>query len=180
IVQQSKGYVAVESEVGAGTTLKVYLPSVAGTASTSIAQKAAASAKGNGTILLVEDEPALRALAVTALKNLGYKVLEASSGVQAIVIAKGHINSIDVVVTDVVMPHMSGPELVEKLQETRQDFAVIFMSAYTDGLALERARIGTEVALLPKPFSTEELASTIQEVRKKSPSFTAKASASGD
>ncbi|HKV79901.1 MAG TPA: ATP-binding protein [Candidatus Sulfotelmatobacter sp.] len=179
IVQQSQGYVAVESEVGGGTTFKVYLPSVAGTVSTSIAQKATPSVKGNGTILLVEDEPALRALAVTVLKNLGYTVLEAGSGVQAIVIAKGHINPIDVVVTDVVMPHMSGPELVEKLQETRQDFAVIFMSGYTDGLALERARIGTEVALLPKPFSTEELASKIQEVRMKTSSFTAKASASG-
>jgi two-component system cell cycle sensor histidine kinase/response regulator CckA len=107
-------------------------------------------------------------------------VLEAGSGVQAIVIAKGHIHPIDVVVTDVVMPHMSGPELIEKLQETRQDFAVIFMSGYTDGLALERARIGTEVALLPKPFSTQELAAKIQEVRKKTSSFTAKASASGN
>jgi signal transduction histidine kinase/ActR/RegA family two-component response regulator len=180
IVQQSKGYVAVESEVGAGTTFKVYLPSIAGTASTSSAQRTAASVKGNGTILLVEDEPALRALAVTALKNLGYTVLEAGSGVQAIVIAKGHLHPIDVVVTDVVMPHMSGPELVEKLEETRQDFAVIFMSGYTDGLALARARIGTEVALLPKPFSTGELAAKIQEVRKKTSSFTAKASASGN
>lgn len=108
-MQQSKGYVAVQSEVGVGTTFKVYLPSIAGTASISSAQRTAASVNGNGTILLVEDEPALRALAVTALKNLGYTVLEASSGVQAIVIAKGHLHPIDVVVTDVVMPHMSGP-----------------------------------------------------------------------
>jgi two-component system cell cycle sensor histidine kinase/response regulator CckA len=117
---------------------------------------------------------------VTSLKKLGYTVLEAGSGVQAIVIAKGHINPIDVVVTDVVMPHMSGPELVEKLQETRQDFAIIFMSGYSDGLALERARFGTEVALLPKPFSTDELASKIREVRnKKTSSFAARAPASG-
>ena len=180
IVQQGKGHIAVESEVGVGTTFNVYLPSAAGAASTSRAQKAAGSVQGNGTILLVEDEPALRALAVTSLKKLGYSVLEASSGVQAIVIAQGHLNPIDVVVTDVVMPHMSGPELVEKLQEKRQDFAVIFMSGYTDGLALERARIGAELAFLPKPFSTDELAAKIQEVRRKICRIAAKSSASGN
>jgi signal transduction histidine kinase/ActR/RegA family two-component response regulator len=176
IVQQSRGHIAVESEVGLGTTFKVYLPSAAGAASTSRAQRAAGAVQGTGTILLVEDEPALRALAVTSLKKLGYTVLEASSGVQAIVIAQGHLNPIDVVVTDVVMPHMSGPELVEKLQETRQDFAVIFMSGYSDGMALERARIGAELAFLPKPFSTDELAAKIQEVRRKLSRFAAKAS----
>jgi signal transduction histidine kinase/ActR/RegA family two-component response regulator len=176
IVQGSRGHIAVESEVGLGTTFKVYLPSAAGAASTSRAQRAAGAVQGTGTILLVEDEPALRALAVTSLKKLGYTVLEASSGVQAIVIAQGHLNPIDVVVTDVVMPHMSGPELVEKLQETRQDFAVIFMSGYSDGMALERARIGAELAFLPKPFSTDELASKIQEVRRKLSRFAAKAS----
>jgi CheY-like chemotaxis protein len=180
IVQQGKGHIAVESEVGVGTTFNVYLPSAAGAASTSRAQKAAGAVQGNGTILLVEDEPALRALAVTSLKKLGYSVLEASSGVQAIVIAHGHLNPIDVVVTDVVMPHMSGPELVEKLQETRQDFAVIFMSGYTDGLALERARIGAELAFLPKPFSTDELAAKIQQVRQKIPRIAARAAASGN
>ena len=116
---------------------------------------------------------------MTSLKKLGYTVLEASSGLQAFVIAKGHISPIDVVITDVVMPHMSGPELIEKLQETRQDFAVIFMSGYTDGLALERARIGAELAFLPKPFSTDELAAKIQEVRQKLSRIAAKASASG-
>jgi len=180
IVQQSKGHIEVESQAGAGTTFKVYLPSADGAAFTSSVQRAAGSVQGNGTILLVEDEPALRALAVTSLNKLGYTVLEASSGLQAFVIAKGHINPIDVVVTDVVMPHMSGPELIEKLQETRQDFAVIFMSGYTDGLALERARIGAELAFLPKPFSTDELAAKIQEVRQKRSRVAAKASASGN
>jgi signal transduction histidine kinase/ActR/RegA family two-component response regulator len=180
IVQQSKGHIEVESQAGAGTTFKVYLLSADGAAFTSSVQRAAGSVQGNGTILLVEDEPALRALAVTSLNKLGYTVLEASSGLQAFVIAKGHINPIDVVVTDVVMPHMSGPELIEKLQETRQDFAVIFMSGYTDGLALERARIGAELAFLPKPFSTDELAAKIQEVRQKRSRVAAKASASGN
>jgi len=180
IVQHSKGHIEVESQAGVGTTFKVYLPSAVGAAFTSGVQRPAGSVQGNGTILLVEDEPALRALAVTSLKKLGYTVLEASSGLQAFIIAKGHINPIDVVVTDVVMPHMSGPELIEKLQETRQDFAVIFMSGYTDGLALERARIGAELAFLPKPFSTDELAAKIQEVRQKLSRIAAKASASGN
>jgi signal transduction histidine kinase/ActR/RegA family two-component response regulator len=179
IVQQSKGYIAVDSELGRGTTFNVYLPSAAGVSSTTNSKKTAPSTNANGTILLVEDEPALRALAVASLKKIGYTVLEASSGLQAVVIAQGHINRIDVVVTDVVMPHMSGPELIEKLQESRQDFAVIFMSGYTDGSALERARISTEVALLAKPFSSEELASKIQEVRQKNSGTAAKVSAAG-
>jgi len=99
---------------------------------------------------------------------------------QAVVIAQGHINPIDIVVTDVVMPHMSGPQLIEKLQETRQDFAVIFMSGYTDGLAVERARIGAELAFLPKPFSTHDLAAKIQEVRQKIPRIAARAAASSN
>lgn len=167
IVQQSKGHVAVESDLGAGTTFKVYLPSAAGAAATALAQKAAGAVKGSGTILLVEDEPALRSLAAAALKKLAYAVLEAGSGLQAIVIAEGHVNKIDVVIADVVMPQMSGPELIEKLQERRQDFAVIFMSGYNDGITLERARVGTEVAFLSKPFSTEDLAAKIEEVRGK-------------
>lgn len=166
IVQQGNGHIVVDSEVGAGTTFKVYLPRVTSVSSTSNQQKTTA-AKGNGTILLVEDEPALRALAASALKDLGYTVLEAGSGLQAIVISEGYVDKIDVVLADVVMPQMSGPQLIEKLQEKRHDFAVILMSGYHDGLALERARAGTEVALLTKPFSTEDLAAKIKEVRGK-------------
>jgi CheY-like chemotaxis protein len=167
IVQQSKGHIAVESEVGAGTTFKVYLPWAAGANSSASMQKAASAAKGTGTILLVEDEPALRSLTASSLKKLGYTVLEAGSGLQAIVIAEGHVDRIDVVITDVVMPQMSGPELIAKLQEKRQDFAVILISGYNDGIALERARVGTESSLLAKPFSTEDLVAKIQAVREK-------------
>jgi signal transduction histidine kinase/ActR/RegA family two-component response regulator len=167
IVQQSKGHIAVESQIGVGTTFKVYLPSVAVTAATSLARKGSGPVRGSGTILLVEDEPALRALTAASLKKIGYHVLEAGSGLQAIVIAQGHVDKIDFVIADVVMPQMSGPELIKKLEEKRQDFAVIFMSGYNDGLSLERARVETEFDLLSKPFSAEELAAKIQEVRQK-------------
>jgi CheY-like chemotaxis protein len=135
--------------------------------------------QSGGTILLVEDEPALRSLTTASLEKLGYHVLEAGSGLQALVIALGHVGKIDVIVTDVVMPQMSGPELVEKLHEKRQDFTVIFMSGYADGVAVERATGGTEVALLSKPFSTELLAAKIQEVRSKNRTWGAKGSAVG-
>jgi signal transduction histidine kinase/CheY-like chemotaxis protein len=179
IVQQSRGYIAVDSEVGQGTTFKVYLPAIAASASVRQASESATAAQSSGTILLVEDEPALRSLTTASLKRLGYHVLEAGSGLQALVIALGHADKIDVVVTDVVMPQMSGPELVEKLYEKRQDFAVIFMSGYADGVALERATGKTEVALLSKPFSAELLADKIQQVRSKNQTSGAKSSAAG-
>jgi signal transduction histidine kinase/CheY-like chemotaxis protein len=179
IVQQSKGYITVDSEVGVGTTFKVYLPAVAASASLRHAPVSAVPLQSSATILLVEDEPALRSLTTASLKKLGYHVLEAGSGLQALVIAMGHVSRIDVVVTDVVMPQMSGPELVEKLHEKRQDFAVIFMSGYADGVALERAAGETEIALLSKPFSTELLVSKIQEVQSKNRSSGARHSAAG-
>jgi two-component system, cell cycle sensor histidine kinase and response regulator CckA len=179
IVQQSRGYIAVDSEVGQGTTFKVYLPAIAASASVRQASESATAAQSSGTILLVEDEPALRSLTTASLKKLGYHVLEAGSGLQALVIALGHADKIDVVVTDVVMPQMSGPELVEKLYEKRQDFAVIFMSGYADGVALERATGKAEVALLSKPFSAELLADKIQQVRSKNQTSGAKSSAAG-
>lgn len=179
IVQQSKGYIVVESDVGLGTTFKVYLPTVSAPASIRQADDSAVPTRGGGTILLVEDEPALRSLTTASLKKQGYHVLEAGSGLQALVIAMGHVDKIDVVVTDVVMPQMSGPKLVEKLYEKRQEFAVIFMSGYADGVALERATGGTEVAVLSKPFSTELLVAKIQEVQSKNRTSGARGSAAG-
>jgi two-component system cell cycle sensor histidine kinase/response regulator CckA len=122
--------------------------------------------KGTGTILLVEDEPPLRVLAAESLKRLGYTVLQAGNGLEALAVADHHPEKIDVVLTDVVMPRMGGPELVEKLRARRSGFAVIFMSGYTDAAALENARIGTGAMLLNKPFSTAVLSKKLQEAQK--------------
>ena len=167
IVKQSGGHISVHSEVGVGTTFKVYLPALEKSVPLAAAQKIEATVRGSGTILLVEDEPALRTLAVESLKKLGYSVLQAGNGLEALAVADQHSGNIDVVVADIVMPRMGGPELVEKLREKRSGFAVIFMSGYTESSVLENARIGSEAVLLNKPFSTETLAAKISELRQK-------------
>jgi two-component system cell cycle sensor histidine kinase/response regulator CckA len=122
-------------------------------------------AKGEGTVLLVEDEPALRRLAGESLKRLGYHVLQAGNGLEALKVAEQHAGRIDIVVTDIVMPRMGGPELVENLKQKRDPMGVIFMSGYTETAVLENASLGTDAVLLNKPFSTELLASKISELQ---------------
>jgi signal transduction histidine kinase/ActR/RegA family two-component response regulator len=166
IVKQSRGHISVYSEPDHGTTFKVYLPALDKTVPVALPQKAGEAVRGVGTVLLVEDEPALRALAVASLKKLGYTVLEAGNGLEALAVAEKHPAKIDVVVADIVMPRMGGPELVEKLRAKRDDFAVIFMTGYTEAAVLENAKIGSGSVLLNKPFSAEVLAAKINELQK--------------
>lgn len=167
IVKQSRGHVSVYSEIGHGTTFKVYLPALDKKAPVALPQKAGEAVKGVGTVLLVEDEPALRALAVASLKKLGYTVLQAGNGLEALAVAEQHPSKIDVVVVDIVMPRMGGPEFVEKLRAKRDDFAVIFMTGYTEAAVLENAKIGSGSVLLNKPFSADVLAAKINELQQK-------------
>jgi signal transduction histidine kinase/ActR/RegA family two-component response regulator len=167
IVEQSRGHIAVTSEPGAGTTFKVYLPSLDKSLALPALRQAGAAPKGSATVLLVEDEFSLRELAAESLKKLGYTVLQAANGLEALALVDQHSGNIDIVVTDVVMPQMGGPELVEKLRQKRQGFAVIFMSGYTDA-ALENAQVASGAVLLSKPFSTDVLATRISEVLAKS------------
>ena len=126
--------------------------------------KMSSAPKGMGTVLLVEDEAALRVLAAESLKRLGYEVLSAKDGVEALIVVEEHGDKIDVVVTDVVMPRMGGPELVEKLRQKKDGFGVIFMSGYTETAALETAMIAPDACLLNKPFASEILAQKIRDV----------------
>jgi signal transduction histidine kinase/ActR/RegA family two-component response regulator len=167
IVEQSRGHIAVTSEPGAGTTFKVYLPSLDKSLALPALRQAGAAPKGSATVLLVEDEFSLRELAAESLKKLGYTVLQAANGLEALALVDQHSGNIDIVVTDVVMPQMGGPELVEKLRQKRKGFAVIFMSGYTDA-ALENAQVASGAVLLSKPFSTDVLATRISEVLAKS------------
>jgi len=165
IVKQSRGHIAVSSDLEHGTTFKIYLPSLDKSVALPMTRQVGAALKGEGTILLVEDEAALRVLAAEALKRLGYTVLQAGNGLEALAVADRHSGKIDLVVTDVVMPHMGGPELVENLRQRRDGFGVIFASGYTDAAALEKAHLGAATILLSKPFSTELLARKICEVQ---------------
>jgi signal transduction histidine kinase/ActR/RegA family two-component response regulator len=165
IVKQSHAHITVYSEPGLGSTFKLYFPSLSKSIALSTARPLATAPRGEGTILLVEDEVPLRVLGAESLKRLGYSVLQAGNGLEALAVADQHPGKIDIVVTDVVMPRMGGPELVDKLRHKREGFAVIFMSGYTDAAALENGRIGSGAILLSKPFSTELLARKISEVQ---------------
>ena len=165
IVKQSRGHITVYSEVGAGTTFKIYLPAIDQPAVLAQAEPAGEMMFGQGTVLLVEDEAPLRTLAAKALQRLGYEVLQAGNGLEALVAADRHPGTISVVVTDIVMPRMGGPEMIEKLSRKRCGFSVIFMSGYTEAAALENARVVKNVVLLNKPFSTDTLVRKIRQVQ---------------
>jgi len=168
IVKQSKGHIAVYSEPDVGTTFKIYLPSLDKSAPLATVRPTGAAPRGSGTILLVEDEAPLRALAAESLQRLGYAVLQAGNGLEALAAADRHTEKIDIVVTDIVMPRMGGVDLVERLRQKQSGFAVIFMSGYTEVAALENTNIGSDAILLNKPFSSEILAHKINEALRKS------------
>ena len=165
IVKQSHAHITVYSEPGHGSAFKIYFPSLDKSVPLPTTRQLGAAPKGDGTILLAEDEAPLRVLAAESLKRLGYTVLQAGNGLEALAVADQYSGRIDVVVTDVVMPRMGGPELVEKLRQKRAGLAVIFMSGYTDAAALENAKIGSGAIVLNKPFSNELLARRISEVQ---------------
>src|SRR3546814_2888207 len=136
IVKQTGGYVFVDSTVGQGTTFSIYLPAVAEQEAVATLQDAEAQERrdltGAGTLLLVEDEDAVRAFSARALRNKGYNVLEANSGETALEILASQEAPIDLLVTDVVMPRLDGPSLVREVRQTRPDLKVIFISGYAE------------------------------------------------
>ena len=152
-----------ESTPGMGTTFRVYLPRV--TEADWSARPASpfdAGARGPETILLVEDEDVVRAPLRRILEEAGYNVLCASNGLDALEIAAAHVGRVDLLITDMIMPHMGGRELVERLTTERRDIKVLFMSGYAGG-----ATDGTELAAhsyLQKPFSTTVIRTKVREV----------------
>jgi two-component system, cell cycle sensor histidine kinase and response regulator CckA len=165
IVKQSGGYIWVYSELGHGTVFKVYFP---------IAESPSGPVRdgsGDGdlkkqaweTVLLVEDEDAVRALAREVLRRQGYIVLEARHGVDALRLAERHPDEIHLMITDVVMPHMSGRELAERLCAARPTMKVLFMSGYTDHALMNRA-LTPGSSFLQKPFTPETFARKVRQV----------------
>jgi len=171
IVKQTGGFIFPRSEVGKGTTFDIFLPSHArdtedGSEPTAapVTEAPAQDLTGRGTILLVEDESAVRAFAVRALQNRGYEVLEADGGEAALEILKEHDGQIDLLISDVVMPSMDGPTLVAEVSQDRPDMKIIFISGYAEDAFRKNLREGQEFAFLPKPFSLKQLASTVKAV----------------
>ena len=165
IVKQSGGFIWVDSEVGVGTTFRIYLPRVGAPAEATTAAPASPVApRGSETILLVEDEPALRAVARRALERQGYTVLDAGDAETALQVGAEHAERLQLVITDVVMPGTSGPELAGQLASAHPHLRVLYMSGYTDDAIVQHGVLEPGVAFLQKPFSPTSLARKVREV----------------
>jgi signal transduction histidine kinase len=165
IVKQSGGDVYVYSELGHGTTFKVYFPRLTnGDQATIVPEHRAITPSGSETVLLAEDDEAIRTLGARVLGSLGYNVLVARTGGEALRIVAEHKGTIDLIATDVVMPEMNGSQLVERVLEARPGIRVLFMSGYTDDEVMRRGVIDGQTAFLQKPFTPDLLAHKIREV----------------
>jgi two-component system cell cycle sensor histidine kinase/response regulator CckA len=165
IVQQSGGSIWVYSEVGRGTTFKVYLPRVGNDPQRSQrTSMTTATISGTETVLVTEDDEMVRALTSRVLSAQGYRVLEATDGAAAISIAEQHPNAIDLLITDIVMPGMSGRELADRLGKLRPGLKVLFMSGYTDKAIVHQQVLDENTPFIQKPFAPQALANKVREV----------------
>jgi PAS domain S-box-containing protein len=168
IIKQSGGHIAVYSELGRGTTLKIYLPQVEQKTELKLPVPPKTSLelpRGTETILLVEDDPSLREMAATLLGRWGYTVLAAANGVEAMGLVHhqgtGHL---DLLFTDVVMPQMSGNELADRIRALHPQTKILFASAYTENAIVHQGVLNPGVALLQKPFTPSALAHKVREI----------------
>jgi CheY-like chemotaxis protein len=165
IVKQSGGHIEVYSEVGQGTTFKIYLPRDKDGAPVAAGLPAPQQIRGGTeTILLVEDEEGVRTLAKTVLQKQGYTILEAQNGAEALLLCETYSKTIDLLVTDVVMPNMSGRELGERLATLQPKMKILYMSGYTDDAIVQHGVLESGIPFVQKPFAPEALARKVREV----------------
>jgi PAS domain S-box-containing protein len=165
IVTQSGGRIEVESAVGRGTTLKMYIPLVdAATRAERPPSAIKPTRPGRETLLLVEDEEGVRKLARHALELAGFRVLEATNGAEALAVVEHHTDAIDLLVTDVVMPGIDGRQLSDRLRVLRPGIKVLFLSGYTDDAVVRHGILGSEINFLQKPFAVAQLTRRVREV----------------
>jgi two-component system, cell cycle sensor histidine kinase and response regulator CckA len=164
IVKQSGGNIWVYSEVGQGTTFKVYLPRVGQPLDSVTPRQPKSSLRGTETVLLVEDENGVRSVARRMLEGHGYSVLEATDGLNAIELVRQHDGPIHLLVTDVVMPHMSGRDVADEITARLPGIKVLFLSGYTAHAIAHRGVLDSKTPFLEKPFTLVSLASKVREV----------------
>jgi PAS domain S-box-containing protein len=166
IIKQSGGHISVYSELGHGTSFKIYLPQMAQQPRAPVERAASpVLPRGTETILLVEDDNALREMAGTLLTRLGYKVWAAANGVEALDLKQHrNVGHVDLLFTDVVMPHMSGKELADQVQSLYPHTRILFTTAYTENAAIHQGVLDRGVSLLPKPYTPSALARKVREV----------------
>jgi two-component system, cell cycle sensor histidine kinase and response regulator CckA len=165
IVKQSGGSIEVHSEPGLGTTFKIYLPVVEEPSDRPQAVvHAGGGLHGNETILVVEDDDLLRPLVVDVLKMYGYEALEARNGEEALLVCEGLAGPIHLMLTDVIMPGMSGRQLAEQVSARHPQMKVLFMSGYTDNAIVHHGILHEGIVFIQKPFSPENLAKKVREM----------------
>ncbi len=164
IVKQFGGHIGVYSEQGVGTTMKVYLPRIAEAVEPTRKRGPAALPNGTETILLVEDDEAVRRRGVRILRARGYRVLEAPDGAEALRVLDRAEGPVQLLLTDVVLPKMAGRILADRVRELRPDVKVLFVSGYTDDVILQQQLLERDVTLLQKPFTSSALACKVREV----------------
>jgi CheY-like chemotaxis protein len=166
IVKQSGGSIYLYSEPGRGTTFKIYLPRAdhVGIEPADLVEPAQATRAGLATVLLVEDDPAVRAYAQRVLEDDGHTVLPAPAGGAALELAAAHEGPIDLLVTDAIMPGMHGAELAERLLAARPAVRVLYVSGFTENSIIQHGVVGPGVAFLPKPFGPRDLIHAVRGV----------------
>jgi len=163
IVKQTGGYIEVDSKVGRGTSFQVYLPATRLASSRELPRPSLAQSGGGATILVVEDSELLRDLIFETLETMGYTALLAQDGHQAIRICTQFSGTIDLLLTDVMMPKMKGPEVMRRVKHIRPDIGVLFMSGYTNDVTLRHGISNADVSFIQKPFSSTELTHKLRE-----------------
>ena len=164
IVSQMSGHIYVYSEEGKGSVFKVYFPVCDGDAADRAGEEAPAAPRGTETVLVAEDDPFIRQLIVDVLGPLGYRVIPAGSGLEALKIAERSERRIDALLTDIVMPGMSGKELAQKFQEVRPRTRVLFMSGYNEEVILKHGVEQEGVSFIQKPLVPNKLAAKLRKV----------------
>ncbi len=164
IVKQHNGYIYVNSEFGQGTTFKIYLPVVEEKESNVLVQDNIGFAHGTETILVVDDEPSLRKLVRNSLSPIGYQILEASSAEEALGICEDFNGTIDLLLTDVIMPGMDGKRLADMFSARRPKTKVVFVSGYTDEILAHRGILAPGIVYIEKPIMPTMLSKKVRQV----------------
>lgn len=165
IIKQHKGHIAIYSESGHGTTIKIYLPRQQAAVEAPATQQISTSPHGSESILFVEDDEQVRTVVFQMLSKLGYRVISASSGAEALALAHSYLpGKIDMLITDLVMPGMSGRELSAQIRLSDPQIKILFISGYSESILSNQQSLGGDVALLSKPFSAADLANKIRSL----------------
>lgn len=164
LVKQNGGHIWVYSEVGSGTTFKIYFPRVDAGVHHESSQPPASTRNGNETILLVEDDDQVRGAACAILRRSGYRVLEAANGGEALLASETHAANIHLLLTDVVLPRMNGRDLATRLAVVRPEMKVLYMSGYSEDAVMQHGILESDVAYLQKPLTPDGILCRVREV----------------